>query len=152
MSSFIKRRPRFGLGSPRGNPPTRSMAGHRFARPSRSPCHDQPESSGYTGELDEGVVALEHLETSSLKLLVDDLNRDVVLRGLLLARQPPTTVVHGFYDDKAPPRLKRSSNEPEHRLVLGHLVIRVVDQHGIELTRGKMWIVSGTNAGVNITD
>ena len=36
--------------------------------------------------------------------------------------------------------------------MFGHLVIRVVDQHGIELTRGKMWIVNGTNDDVNITD
>jgi hypothetical protein len=40
----------------------------------------------------------------------------------------------------------------EHRLVLGHFVIRVVDQNGIELIDGKMWVVDAADDDIDILD
>ena len=73
-------------------------------------------------------------------------------RDLFFAGQPTTAVVHGFYDDEAPTWLQPSSNVSKHRRVLGHLIICVVDHHGVELTGGKMRIVNGADDYLDIAD
>src|SRR5262245_19227779 len=119
------------------------------SRPSR---HNQPEPARHSRELDERRVALDHLETRRAQFLVDDLDRDVVLRDLLLSREPAAAVVHWFDDNEAPIGLQRRTNMPKHRLVLGHLVIRVMDQNRIELIDGKVWIVDAADHALDIFD
>src|SRR4029453_15899836 len=60
--------------------------------------------------------------------------------------------MHRFDDDEAPASLQCGANVAKHRRVLGHLVIRVVDQNGIEPIDGKVWIVDPTDDDVDIGD
>jgi hypothetical protein len=60
--------------------------------------------------------------------------------------------MHRFDDDEAPASLQCGANVATHRRVLGHLVILVVDQNGIEPIDGKVRTVDPTNDDVDIGD
>src|SRR5207249_2699943 len=61
-------------------------------------------------------------------------------------------VMHRFDDDEPPISFERRANVAEHRLVLRHFVIRVVDQNGIELIDRKMWVVDAADDDIDVLD
>src|SRR5439155_17550583 len=134
------------VGWPPFDPEVARRPGYALFRPRQN----HPEPAGNSGELDEVIVTFHDIEPGSSQLSVDNVRLDVMLRDLLIARQPSTRIVQWFHDQQASARLESGTNVPKHRIVLGHFVVSVVDQRRVELTDGEMRIVGRAENRIDV--